>query len=86
MKIRLLSLLFVMFVFSLYGCAFLFPEHETKTRAEYYTDSEACDKDARAYIRSQNLAGSEDNELDQQLIYSRRCLKEKGWFYFKKSK
>lgn len=83
MKIRLISLFFVMFVFGPYGCTFLLPEHETKTRAEYYMDREECDKDARAYIKSQNLVGSEDIELDEQLNYSRRCLKEKGWFYFK---
>ena len=85
MKIRLLSLFFILYVFGLYGCTFLIPKHETKTKAEFYADQNECDKKARTYVNSLNIyiERPDDAQANEHLNYSRRCLKEKGWYYFK---
>ena len=83
MKLKWVGFLFIMFFWSLYGCALLIPNHETKTKAEYHEDKEACDREARVYFEPLNIIGSDDERINRQLTYSRECLKKKGWRYFK---
>lgn len=83
MKNRLLILSLIMLFFSPYGCTFLIPEHETKTKAEFHIDKKDCDKQAWVYTQSLKTYDSDDALASQHLNYSRKCLKDKGWHYFK---
>lgn len=83
MKIRLICLTLLMVVFSSYGCSLFIPNHESKTEAEFYADKEECDKKAWKHTRALNIIGSQDKAAIEHTNYSRKCLKEKGWYYFK---
>jgi hypothetical protein len=82
MKIRLLWMLFIVFIVTPYGCTLLIPKHATKTKAEFYAEKKDCDKESRTYYQTRNIVDSDSEVATRSLEYSRRCLKEKGWHYF----
>ena len=87
MKIKILTLLLIISLFIPFGCSYLIPNHPTKPESEFHTDKKECDKLAREYVQYRNDQYRTDGPMiTDQIEYSRRCLKSKGWTYRKISK
>jgi len=64
------------------GCSAFVPQHSTKSKSEYSADKKECEKKARSFV----FYGQEDFTKIDEIQYTRKCLKDKGWSYIKKDK
>lgn len=92
MKIKRLMLVLILSIFIPFGCSTLVPENPTKPESEFYADKKECEASAREYSlsRAGSMTSPRDGEAYRQyteeMEYSRRCLRNKGWTYRKVSK
>ncbi len=83
MIIRQTALLLLLITFITNGCSYfdLVPRHPTKDKSEFIADKKKCEQ----LVRSFHEDFPDIYTVNDEIMYIKDCLKDKGWDYLRKN-